>query len=309
MASKFCVSLGISGLLTVALALPAIAADSKSPAAKTPAKKTRLAENLRPFDKNNDGVLDAAERKAMNAAKKNGTPAKSNSDLDSALGVDKEGKKVDPPPKSSSSGTDGERRSRYDPDSPAGKYYAELRKKVDTNGDGNLDETEREAMSKQIEKDREAGTLPEGVRSFSIRGGRGGPGGGRPSFDPDSPIGKFFADIRSRVDVDGDGELNDEERQAMRAEIDKARQDGTMPEGFGNFGRGRGGPGGGGPGGGFTPSPETLQKFDKDGDGKLDDDERAAMRADWEKNRGSGSRSRGSRDGNSSGSTPTKGDT
>lgn len=50
-----------------------------------------------------------------------------------------------------------------------------------------------------------------------------------------------------------------------------------------------GGPGGaGGPGGpgGFQPSPEMVKKYDKDGDGKLSDAERQAMRAEFQAQRG-----------------------
>lgn len=46
---------------------------------------------------------------------------------------------------------------------------------------------------------------------------------------------------------------------------------------------GGGGPGGGGRGGRFQPDAETLKKYDKDGDGKLSDEERTVMRADREK--------------------------
>jgi hypothetical protein len=55
-----------------------------------------------------------------------------------------------------------------------------------------------------------------------------------------------------------------------------------------------GGPGGrpGGPGpggqGGFQPPPDVVKRFDKDGDGKLDDKEREAMQAEFRARRGGG---------------------
>lgn len=55
-----------------------------APSAAGGKKPPRLAENLRPFDTNGDGKLDAAERKAYNASKKKdgataATPADSSS--------------------------------------------------------------------------------------------------------------------------------------------------------------------------------------------------------------------------------------
>lgn len=48
---------------------------------------------------------------------------------------------------------------------------------------------------------------------------------------------------------------------------------------------GRGGPGGPG---GFQPPPEVVKRFDKDGDGKLNDAESQAMRAEFQAQRGGG---------------------
>ena len=69
------------------------------------------------------------------------------------------------------------------------------------------------------------------------------------------------AEILKRFDKDGDGQLNDAERDAAR----KARQE--------QGGRPRQ------PGGGDGKlREEALKRFDKDGDGKLNDVERAAAR-------------------------------
>ncbi len=79
------------------------------------------------------------------------------------------------------------------------------------------------------------------------RGGPGGPGG----FQPPPEVVKRF-------DKDGDGQLNDAEREAMRAEFQAQRGGGPGgPQGQG--GRGPGGQGQGGPGGGpGGPPPKPL---------------------------------------------------
>lgn len=71
-----------------------------------------------------------------------------------------------------------------------------------------------------------------------------------------------------RFDKDGDGKLSEDERAAARAEMQKRREAGGLK---GNGGEKR---------------AEMLKKFDKDGDGKLSDDERAAMREAMKVQRG-----------------------
>jgi HlyD family secretion protein len=78
----------------------------------------------------------------------------------------------------------------------------------------------------------------------------GGPGPGGPNR-PD------FAEMLKQFDKDGDGELDESEREAMRA---------AMQARFG----GQGGP--------RMSREEMLKRFDKDGDGELNEEERAAMR-------------------------------
>jgi Ca2+-binding EF-hand superfamily protein len=68
--------------------------------------------------------------------------------------------------------------------------------------------------------------------------------------------------VLKQFDKNGDGELDESEREAMRA---------AMAARFG----GPGSPGGGGP---RMSREEMLKQFDKNGDGELDDSERAAMR-------------------------------
>ena len=49
-----------------------------------------------------------------------------------------------------------------------------------------------------------------------------------------------------------------------------------------------GGPGGAGGPGGFQPPPEVIKRFDKDGDGKLNEAESQAMRTEFQAQRGGG---------------------
>ncbi len=95
-----------------------------------------------------------------------------------------------------------------------------------------------------------------------------------PSLAAAAPEGKPDAAARKeamlkKFDKDGDGKLSEEERAAMRAEIQKRRGEG-----------------------GKGPNPERraemMKKFDKDGDGKLSEEERAAMRTEMQKRRGEG---------------------
>lgn len=96
--------------------------------------------------------------------------------------------------------------------------------------------------------------LGQGTRDGSGR--RGGP----PSEE-----------MLKRFDKDGDGQLNDEERQAMR-EAMRTRFGGGQGPGPG-FGTNMGGMG---RRGGALPE-EILKQFDKDGDGKLNEEERQAL--------------------------------
>ena len=66
--------------------------------------------------------------------------------------------------------------------------------------------------------------------------------------------------ILERFDKDGDGKLSEEERATARAEMQKRREAGGLK------------------GNGSEKQAEMLKKFDKDGDGKLSEDERTAMR-------------------------------
>lgn len=93
----------------------------------------------------------------------------------------------------------------------------------------------------------------------ALAGGAGGP----PGFDRETMMKEF--------DKNGDGQLDDEERAAMRA---------VLQQRFGQAGFG-----GGGPRGQMPNREEMLKRFDKNGDGELDDQEREAMRAEFGRNR------------------------
>lgn len=112
---------------------------------------------------------------------------------------------------------------------PGGFNPEEMLKRFDKNGDGQLDDEERNAMRESLGGQR----------------GAGGPGG----FNRE--------EMMKRFDKNGDGQLDEEERNAMR-------------ESFGGQ-RGAGGPGG------FNRE-EMMKRFDKNGDGELDEEERNAMR-------------------------------
>jgi HlyD family secretion protein len=112
----------------------------------------------------------------------------------------------------------------------------EFMKQFDKNGDGQIDESEREAMRTAMAA-RFAGGSPDGAG--------GPPQGGMPNRE----------DMMKRFDKNGDGKLDDSEREAMRSSM-----------------------GGQGAPGGFNRE-EMMKRFDKNGDGQLDEEERAAMRA------------------------------
>jgi len=128
-----------------------------------------------------------------------------------------------------------------------------------------------EAVSPNGLRDQAGSGAPlNGTPGMTAAGARGAdadpgarPGGGPPgNFD--------FAEIVKQYDKNGDGELDETEREAMRA---------AMTARFGGQGPGGAGPGGAGPGGGMRMNrEEMLKRFDKDGDGQLDDAERGAMR-------------------------------
>lgn len=122
---------------------------------------------------------------------------------------------------------------------PGMPNFQEMAKRFDKDGDGKLSEEERAA-----------------VRAEMTKGGR--PGGAPPSKE----------EIVKRFDKDGDGKLNSEEQAAARAAFEKRQNaigGGLLPgQGEGNEAK--------------VEQAELLKQFDKDGDGKLSEEEKAAAR-------------------------------
>jgi HlyD family secretion protein len=183
------------------------------------------------------------------------------------------------------------------PDGPGGPRRWEgfnpelMLKQYDKNGDGQLDETEREAMQtamrerfggrgggrprlsqqemlKQYDKNGD-GQLDETEREAmqtAMRERFGGRGGGPPRLSQEEMLKQY--------DKNGDGQLDETEREAMQT---------AMRERFG-------GQGGGRP---RLSQEEMLKQYDKNGDGQLDETEREAMQAAMrERLGGRGGRSR-----------------
>ena len=140
------------------------------------------------------------------------------------------------------------------------------------------------------EKDLEGGVLAENEKAGAATNGppRAAPAPAAPRVAPGEPLAAAGGDrqgdssrkrgnlnpdeMLKQFDKDGDGKLDDTEREAMRT---------AMMVRFG-----------GGPGGVRTNArprfsqEELLQRFDKNGNGKLDEDELAAMRESLGRGRG-----------------------
>jgi Ca2+-binding EF-hand superfamily protein len=162
-----------------------------------------------------------------------------------------------------------------DPAKAAAEMQKKLLEKFDTNKDGVLSDAEKLAAAEELKKSgllTGSGVLP-GSEEF---------------------LKKF--------DKDGDGKLSDAERLAAQAAWQKMRGSGVGGPGKGSGpvaggGPARGGFGGGNLGGlpeGFnSPAGEgekskkkvnpLIKLYDKDGDGKLNDEEKAALKADRSK--------------------------
>ncbi len=99
---------------------------------------------------------------------------------------------------------------------------------------------------------------PAAAPDVSPQGSENGGGGPTPGG---APGGFNPSDLVKQFDKNGDGQLDDSEREAMRS---------AMVARFG---------GQGGPGGPRLSREEMLKRFDKNGDGEIDETERAAMRS------------------------------
>lgn len=153
---------------------------------------------------------------------------------------------------------DGEKK----PGGPGGPGREAMIKKFDKNGDGKLDQDEMKA-AREAMGDRKPGAGAPG----------GKPGeGGRPSPEQ-------MKELMKKFDKNGDGKLDDGEKAAARESFMKMRGGAGAPGGK---------PGEGKPGDGGPNREAMIKKFDKNGDGKLDDGEKAAAKEAFEKMRAAG---------------------
>lgn len=142
---------------------------------------------------------------------------------------------------------------------PSPERRAEMMKRFDKNGNGQLDPDEMQAAREAMQKFQAAG------------GGKPGAGGAGPSPER-------MKELVAKFDKNGDGSLDDAEKQAAKAEFMKM-QGGQGAGGNPGAGRpGAGKPGEGKPAGDFGGREAAMKRFDKNGDGKLDDAEKAAAK-------------------------------
>ncbi len=243
------------GGLTLIFAYGALADDPP----KGPPRGKKREEIIKRFDKDGDGKLNDEEKRAareafmkMRGGKGRGGPPQFNRE-EILKKFDKNGDgKLDDDERKAAREAFMKKRGGKGRGGRPQFNREEILKKFDKNGDGKLDDDERKAAREAFMKKR---------------GGKGR--GGRPQFNREEIIKKF--------DKDGDGKLNDEERKALREAFMKRRG--------GKGGGGKGRPGG--PGARIDRA-ELLKKFDANGDGKLDDDERAKAREALRKKRRDG---------------------
>lgn len=160
-----------------------------------------------------------------------------------------------------------ERGGRPGPDGPRGGrpgrgLPAELVQKYDANGDGQLDETERATLDADVQAGKVTPPVRPGHDGPGAPGDEGGRGrGGRrgPGGPPKEWIAKF--------DANGDGQLDQAEREALRNAVQSGEVKAPRP-----------GHGGGGAGADASGRRgKALEKFDANHDGQLDEAERKAM--------------------------------
>lgn len=151
---------------------------------------------------------------------------------------------------------------------------AEILAKFDTDGDGKLSDDERKAMREDWSKNH-----PEVTEKMKEK--------------RQQQLRQHREDMIKKFDTDGDGKLSDDERKAMRESMQKDR-----PKGQGQGANGQRGPRGprserpeGGPrgesphkgagqpipGAGILIESLVVAKYDKDGDGKLSEEEIAVL--------------------------------
>ncbi len=142
----------------------------------------------------------------------------------------------------------------------AAELQKKLLEKFDTNKDGMLSDAEKLAAAEEMKKN---GALPG------------------------SGLVPGSEEFLKKFDRDGDGKLSDAEKLAAQSAWQKMRAGGGGPV-SGGFGDARGGlpQGINAPADGEKPTKKVnplIKLYDKDGDGKLNEEEKAALQADRKK--------------------------
>jgi Ca2+-binding EF-hand superfamily protein len=229
------------------------AADAAKPA--NDMKSTRAAEMLKRFDKNGDGKLDDDERAEAKDAMLREQMDRQATRAAALGGSEAErAKMLERFDKNHDGRLDDEERAAAEKagreraavaNGPAGNLRAELIRRLDKNADGKIDQAERAAGAEFI-----ADHLDQ------------------------------YPAMKQRFDENHDGKLDGTERAALdrglQQLIDGAggggamRMAATAPT-LENLGP--------------AMREQVLKRFDKDGDGKLNDEERAAFQSEWAKRR------------------------
>ncbi len=149
--------------------------------------------------------------------------------------------------------------------------FEEMLAKYDADGDGKLSDAERETMRSEMGQRGQRGQGgQDGQRGQRRRGSDGG-----------------TAAMLEKYDTDGSGELSATELAQLMADKESgadAASEGGRPN-VGENGQGRQGARQERGNTQRMSREEAMEKYDTDGDGKLSDTEREAMRADMRKSR------------------------
>jgi len=249
--------------LTIAMLGLALCVGTSSLMAQDGEKKDDFRNKLlEKYDKDGDGKLNEAEREAARAEFTKQAPATKPTEAPSRTrkpiegGNNPEGRRGGP--------------SREDMEARRAAFM----KQYDKDGDGEISEEERAAMRAEFDKRREEGRAAM-LKQFD-KDGDGELSEEERNTARDTMRNKF-QEITKKYDKDGNGRL---EREEMEAAREAGAFEGMAFPGGPGFG-GPGGPDGrrgpGGPGD-EERRAEMMKRFDKDGDGELNEEERAALR-------------------------------
>ena len=103
-------------------------------------------------------------------------------------------------------------------------FHKQMLEKYDVDKDGQLSETEKEAMKADMEKRRAEGNNRPGVRGDRKPNG---PRGKRPEGKQRQGREDFHKQMLEKYDVDKDGQLSETEKEAMKADMEKRRAEGN----------------------------------------------------------------------------------